>query len=82
MRVEDDAIEVRTRKTDRTRSTQAGRFGQASQSGGGWENRRDRVSSDWRDASQVHGFTSLLDQFRAAIEKKEYVGKEAQDSLR
>jgi predicted dehydrogenase len=47
-----------------------------------WELKKDRIASDWMDPSHVVWFKSMLQQFRTAIERKDYVGKDAQDSLR
>jgi predicted dehydrogenase len=47
-----------------------------------WEMKKQRIASEWRDASHVTWFGSLLDQFARAIATNEYVGKEANDALR
>jgi hypothetical protein len=47
-----------------------------------WKTERVAISSDWMDASHVTWFNSLFDQFKEAIEKKDFVGKEALESYR
>jgi predicted dehydrogenase len=47
-----------------------------------WEVQRERISSDWMDASHTAWFRSLFDQFSAAIAAGEWVGKEAETALR
>jgi predicted dehydrogenase len=69
IRVEDDDVEVAI-------------MGEGENGRVAWELKRDRVASDWMDASHVVWFKSLLAQFSAAIEKNQYVGKDAEDSLR
>jgi predicted dehydrogenase len=46
-----------------------------------WETERRSISSHWMDASHVNWFNSLFDQFKHAIEKREFVGREARESL-
>jgi len=45
-----------------------------------WETEKLRIDSHWMDASHVSWFNSLFDQFRAAIQKGDWVGKEARES--
>ena len=40
------------------------------------------LNSDWNDASHTSWFNSLFDEFQAAIERKDFAGKEAQDAIR
>jgi predicted dehydrogenase len=47
-----------------------------------WDVSREKVSSNWMDASHTAWFRSLFEQFGAAIEAREYVGKEAETALR
>jgi hypothetical protein len=47
-----------------------------------WETERRSISSSWMDASHVHWYGTLLDQFKAAIAEDDFVGLEAQDSFR
>jgi predicted dehydrogenase len=68
VRVEDDSIEVATQ--------QAGRGGAV-----GWKFEREEIPSDWMDSSHVTWFNSLFDDFRGAIARGEFVGKEAQESF-
>ncbi len=46
-----------------------------------WEMKKERVSSDWMDASHVTWFGSLFERFNTAIEERDYVGKDARDAL-
>jgi predicted dehydrogenase len=68
IRVEDDAIEVAT---------------QVMGPGGvvNWSFDREEISSDWMDSSHVTWFNSLFDDFKGAIARREFVGKEAQESF-
>jgi predicted dehydrogenase len=68
VRVEDDAVEVATQvaKPD----------GQID-----WKFERESISSDWMDSSHVTWFNSLFDDFKGAIARGEFVGKEAQESF-
>jgi predicted dehydrogenase len=45
-----------------------------------WKVEKRSIASHWMDASHVSWFNSLFDQFKNAIEKGGYVGKEAQES--
>jgi hypothetical protein len=47
-----------------------------------WEVVRERVSSDWMDASHTAWFRSLFDQFSAAVAAGEWAGREAETALR
>jgi predicted dehydrogenase len=72
IRVEDDDVEVAVmgqprEPIDRGRVT--------------WEMKKERVASDWMDASHVTWFGSLFERFGTAIDKREYVGKDAEDAL-
>jgi predicted dehydrogenase len=49
--------------------------------GVGWKTERQTIASDWMDASHVTWFDSLLDEFKAAIDGHEYVGREAQEAF-
>ena len=39
------------------------------------------IASDWADASHASWFNPLLDEFRAAIDRGDFAGKEAQEAL-
>jgi predicted dehydrogenase len=69
VRVEDDDVEVVTARP-RADGTVA------------WDAVRERVASDWMDASHTIWFRSLLEQFSAAIAAGDFAGKEAESSLR
>jgi predicted dehydrogenase len=71
VRVEDDHIEVATQVA-------------ASGTGGGavgWQFDRREISSDWMDSSHVTWFNSLFDDFKIAIERGDFVGKEAREAF-
>ena len=46
-----------------------------------WKVEKTKISSDWMDSSHVSWFNSLLDQFKEAIIKEDFAGKEAQEAL-
>jgi predicted dehydrogenase len=69
VRVEDDAIEVATQV--------AGADGSL-----GWRFERESISSDWMDSSHVTWFNSLFDDFKGAIARHEFVGREAEEAFR
>ena len=66
--VEDDAIEVATQV--------AGPDGGVS-----WKFERESISSDWMDSSHVTWFNSLFDDFKGAIARRDFVGKEAREAF-
>ena len=43
---------------------------------------RERLPSDWMDASHVKWFASLIDDFAGAVARREWVGKDAEDAVR
>lgn len=45
-----------------------------------WDVEKRSIASHWMDASHVSWFNSLFDQFKTAIEKNDYVGKEAREA--
>jgi len=47
-----------------------------------WSFEKRAVSSDWMDASHVTWFDAVIDQFKAAIARDEFVGHEARESFR
>jgi predicted dehydrogenase len=47
-----------------------------------WELKKEQIASEWMDAGHSVWFRSLFEQFKTAIETKEYVGREAKDGLR
>jgi predicted dehydrogenase len=73
IRVEDDDIEVAVR--ERT----PGAAGEPATSS--WRFEREAISSDWMDSSHVTWFNSLFDDFRGAIERQEFVGREAEEAF-
>jgi hypothetical protein len=47
---------------------------------GQWRFEHRVAPSDWMDASHVGWFSSLFDEFRGAIARSEYVGKDAMEA--
>ena len=45
-----------------------------------WQVEKRNISSDWMDASHVSWFNSLFDDFKTAIQKGVFVGKEAREA--
>jgi predicted dehydrogenase len=76
IRVEDDDIEVAVR--ERKPGHQSGSTETGSTS---WRFEREAISSDWMDSSHVTWFNSLFDDFKGAIERKEFVGREAEEAF-
>jgi predicted dehydrogenase len=73
IRVEDDDIEVAVRERA---PSNAGEPGSTS-----WRFERQAISSDWMDSSHVNWFNSLFDDFKGAIERGEFVGREAEEAF-
>jgi predicted dehydrogenase len=71
VRVEDDAIEV---------ATQVPGPGGTPQSVS-WKFERESIPSDWMDSSHVTWFNSLFDDFKGAIARGDFVGKDARESF-
>jgi predicted dehydrogenase len=67
IRVEDDEIEVCVRRSGADRAS--------------WARSTEMVSSEWMDAGHSVWFASLFDEFLASIERRDYAGREAKDSL-
>src|SRR5215471_4752626 len=70
VRVEDDNIEVATQVAE------AGGNG-----GVAWTFERESIPSDWMDSSHVTWFNSLFDEFQGAIQRGDYVGKDAEEAF-
>jgi predicted dehydrogenase len=70
VRVEDDDVEV---------AVMNGEPGEAQMM---WEMKKQRVASEWMDASHVGWFRSLFDQFAEAIAKDDFVSRETESSAR
>jgi predicted dehydrogenase len=69
IRVEDDDVEVASMRIgDDGRTT--------------WDLKKERIASDWMDASHVHWFRSVFEQFAAAIDKGDYVSRETLQGFR
>ncbi len=72
IRVEDEDVELAV--------LEAGPGVVAPGSPGQWRFERRVALSDWMDASHVGWFGSLFDQFRCAIARHEFVGKDAKEA--
>jgi predicted dehydrogenase len=70
IRVEDDDVELAVQERG------AGTGGPTT-----WTFDRQAISSDWMDSSHVTWFNSLFDDFKAAIAKREFVGREAEEAF-
>jgi predicted dehydrogenase len=77
VRVEDDAIEVATQVPKA--NGKPDRPDQPDQIA--WKFERESIPSDWMDSSHVTWFNSLFDDFKAAIERREFVGQEAREAF-
>jgi len=73
IRVEDDDIEVAVRERTAGTATEAPTSS--------WRFEREAISSDWMDSSHATWFNSLFDDFKGAIERKEFVGREAEEAF-
>ncbi|HXU02257.1 MAG TPA: Gfo/Idh/MocA family oxidoreductase [Polyangia bacterium] len=78
IRVEDDDIEVAVR--ERTPGAQGGLAGETGATTS-WRFEREAISSDWMDSSHVTWFNSLFDDFKGAIDRSEFVGREAEEAF-
>jgi predicted dehydrogenase len=74
VRVEDDDIELAVQE----RSSAGGGPG----GGTNWHFERQAIRSDWMDSSHVTWFNSLFDDFKAAIDRREFVGRDAEEAFR
>jgi predicted dehydrogenase len=84
IRVEDDDIEVAVRERTPAGSDGAGGTAAAGAAEPGttsWRFEREAISSDWMDSSHVTWFNSLFDDFRGAIDRGEFVGREAEEAF-
>jgi len=71
VRVEDDDVEVAVMNEDASDSGHAV-----------WEMKKQKIASEWMDASHVGWFRSLFDQFAAAIRADDFVSRETESSVR
>jgi hypothetical protein len=76
VRVEDDAIEIATQIAPEGGDARKGDGASAR-----WDFERKDIPSDWMDSSHVTWFNSLFDDFRGAIERRDFVGKEAREAF-
>jgi predicted dehydrogenase len=74
IRVEDDDVEVAVMAQSRNKGDSGSRVT--------WEMKKEQVASEWMDAGHPVWFRSLFDDFARAVEKHDYAGREAKDSLR
>jgi predicted dehydrogenase len=72
IRVEDDDVEVALRGEELPARERAGAAAPT----------RQKVASDWKDASHVGWFRSLFDDFAAAIARRDYVSRDTEASVR
>ncbi len=79
IRVEDDDIEVAVR--ERAPVAPAGTAGSDEVGATSWRFEREAISSDWMDSSHVTWFNSLFDDFKGAIDRGEFVGREAEEAF-
>jgi hypothetical protein len=68
IRVEDDDVEVAVQERGAGGATS-------------WSFERREISSDWMDSSHVTWFNSMFDDFKSAIARGEFVGREAEESF-
>jgi hypothetical protein len=45
-----------------------------------WSQEKRQIASHWMDASHVSWFNAMFDRFKGAIERKEWVSKDAAES--
>jgi predicted dehydrogenase len=75
IRVEDDAIEIASLLPSESKR------GDGDGAGAKWQFDRKEISSDWMDSSHVTWFNSLFDDFKGAIDRGDFVGKEAREAF-
>ncbi len=81
IRVEDDDVEVAVMASRAVSSRDVNAAASAAKKVT-WELKKEQIASEWMDAGHSVWFRSLFEQFKTAIESKEYVGREAKDGLR
>ncbi|HET6148092.1 MAG TPA: Gfo/Idh/MocA family oxidoreductase [Polyangia bacterium] len=77
VRVEDDAIEIATQVPPDGAEARRGGDGVSAR----WDFERSEIASDWMDSSHVTWFNSLFDDFKSAIDRRDFVGKEAREAF-
>ncbi len=75
IRVEDDAIEIASLLPSESKR------GDGDGTAAKWHFDRKEISSDWMDSSHVTWFNSLFDDFKGAIDRGDFVGKEAREAF-
>jgi predicted dehydrogenase len=78
VRVEDDDVEVAVMSGEGN----GGGGGNGASSQVMWEMKKEKIASEWMDASHVGWFRSMFDQFAAAVAEGDFVGKETESSVR
>lgn len=81
IRVEDDDVEVAV-MASRNASSRDVNGAASGHKKVTWELKKEQIASEWMDAGHSVWFRSLFDQFKGAIDSKDYVGREARDGLR
>jgi predicted dehydrogenase len=76
VRVEDDHIEIATQLPPAAAERKGGDAPATK-----WEFDRREIPSDWMDSSHVTWFNSLFDDFKDAISRGDFVGKEAREAF-
>jgi predicted dehydrogenase len=77
VRVEDDAIEIATQIPAEGADPRTAGDGASAR----WDFDRKDIPSNWMDSSHVTWFNSLFDDFKGAIERRDFVGKEAREAF-
>jgi predicted dehydrogenase len=75
VRVEDDDVEVAIMNED-------AQDGSRERGPAVWEMKKQKIASEWMDASHVGWFRSLFDQFSTAIRTEDFVSRETESSVR
>jgi predicted dehydrogenase len=84
IRVEDDHIEIATHLPGKDADARKAPAALAAHDGAPdtqWEFERREIPSDWMDSSHVTWFNSLFDDFKSAIDRRDFVGKEAREAF-
>jgi predicted dehydrogenase len=86
IRVEDDAIEIASLQAQEGVGVGADgrkerKVADGDAAGAKWTFDRKEIASDWMDSSHVTWFNSLFDDFKGAIDRRDFVGKEAREAF-
>jgi predicted dehydrogenase len=82
VRVEDDDVEVAVMTGEPSSGRPVGEGPHQTRSSGTWELKRQRIASQFMDASHVGWFRSMLGQFAEAVDTGDFVSRETQASVR